>query len=171
MARPRVNTITQDRLRQILHYDPATGIFVWRAPRQLEGRQAGYVEKDGYRYIRVDYSDWKASRLAWLYVYGDPIPDLVDHRNTAKDDDRLENLRAANKSGNGANRGANKNNTSGAKGVTWDKSRQKWQAKIMLNGKTINLGRYSTVEEAAEVHSRASQTAFGEFSRTGDTDT
>lgn len=90
--------------------------------------------------------------------------EFVDHRNTNKLDNRFENLRNASKVDNGGNRGANKNNKSGFKGVDiHDKKRGVWRAQIAYKGKKINLGYYATPEEAALAYNNAAVEYFGEF--------
>lgn len=87
--------ITQDRLRELLHYDPDTGIFTrlvstgWRGK---VGDVAGYKNPDGYLVIMIDYKLYLAHRLAWLYTYG-RFPEVTDHINGVRDDNRIVNLR------------------------------------------------------------------------------
>jgi hypothetical protein len=61
------------------------------------------------------------------------------------------------------NRGKNKNNTSGIKGVTFCKCTGKWRAQIMVNGKTIKIGRFATKEQAAEAYKQKAKEHRGEF--------
>lgn len=88
--------ITAERLRELLHYDPETGIFIWRvnrARRQTAGKVAGSFASQGYWIIGVEGINYKAHRLAWLYVYGEWPKDQIDHLNGIKDDNRISNLR------------------------------------------------------------------------------
>nr|UVX44468.1 MAG: zinc-binding loop region of homing endonuclease [Bacteriophage sp.] len=65
--------LTQDRLKELLHYNHDTGIFTWvqRASKSVRvGNSAGSKNKSGYIDIRIDKSLHKAHRLAWLYIYG-----------------------------------------------------------------------------------------------------
>lgn len=170
MAAPRINGISRERLHEVLSYDPNTGIFRRKVrPRRSHiqiGDKAGSIYPAGYRYINIDGVPYRAIRLAWLYVYGEPLPAEIDHKNTIKDDDRIENLRPVTTSQNQANRPPPRNNTSGIKGVQWQPSRQRWAAFITIRGKAKGLGRFFTREEAAEAYRRASVAAFGEYSRT-----
>ena len=92
----------------------------------------------------------------------------TDHINCDSLDNRKCNLRLATRKQNGSNRRIPKSNTSGYKGVSWDKTTtnrdKKWLARIKVNNRLINLGRYLTKEEAAQVYNQAASQYFGEFS-------
>lgn len=80
----------------------------------------------------------------------------VDHFNNTTLDNTDGNLRIVSRSGNQQNRARNqRNNTSGARGVSWDKRSQKWVAAVVLQGKTKYIGRYGTVEEADQAVKKA----------------
>jgi hypothetical protein len=90
-----IDDLTAARLRELLNYEPATGIFRWRVRRTrkaLAGTQAGYVQvslrsKDtGYRRIRVDGRKYRAGRLAWLWMMGRWPRHNVGHENTVNGD-------------------------------------------------------------------------------------
>lgn len=171
MAKPYNNPIPRERLLEVLNYDQETGVFLWRinpGSGVRAGNRAGSVYSNGYRYIQIDGVPYRACRLAWLYVKGEPVPDEIDHRSTIKSDDRIGNLRKSTTSQNQANRNPLKSNTSGVKGVSWQPTRNRWIAMITVQGKAKNLGRFRTKEEAAEAYRVAAIAAFGEFSRTGD---
>lgn len=89
----------------------------------------------------------------------------MDHRDLDRSNNRWSNLRLASNTENGANRAKGKNNTSGHKGVSWCKNRQKWQAGIKINYRRKALGRFDTKEEAAAAYAVAAQELFGEFAR------
>lgn len=94
----------------------------------------------------------------------DPSID-VDHKNRDGLDNRRCNLRLATRSENLRNRISVKN-TSGFKGVSWDKTRGLWLARIKLDGVARNLGRYATPEEAHAAYCEAAARLHGEFART-----
>lgn len=88
----------------------------------------------------------------------------VDHINREKLDNRRANLRSTTNQMNQANVGLSKNNSSGAKGVSYRPDRKKpWIARIGVNGKRIQIGSFNTKQEAIEAYSIAAREHFGEF--------
>lgn len=159
------------RIRELLDYDPLTGIFRWKSKpdghraKYVAGEIAGSIDKDGYRVICIDYAVYRAHRLAWAMFHDEEPPDYPDHRNLNCDDNRIENLREATNQGNMANGRRRKNNSSGFKGVYWNKKLSKWNACIRVNGTTKWLGSFTTVELAAAAYAGAASQNFGEFAR------
>ncbi len=153
LAPGRQRMLTAEQLREVLDYDPETGVFTHRHThhRVRAGQAAGTPHSKGYRQVNVGGGVYLAHRLAWLYTYGAwPTHDL-DHRNEIKDDNRISNLREATDGLNKQNRSRpQRNNTSGFLGVA--KSRGRWLASIGVGGHLRFLGRYDTPEEAAEVY-------------------
>lgn len=90
---------------------------------------------------------------------------LVDHINGNGLDNRRSNLRIVNRAQNCYNRTVNKGSTSKYKGVHWDKSRNKWRAKLQLNGKCIHIGYYDSEKEAAVEYNKMAVRRFGDFAR------
>jgi hypothetical protein len=159
--------LTAERLRDLLHYDPDTGVWSWlvRQGRACVGATAGWVRADGYRQIRVDGRAYRAHRLAFLYMTGRWPPRLVDHKNVVPGDDRWCNLRPATESQNQHNRGRAATNTSGLKGASFSKHTRKWLAQIAVRGVRKYLGYFDTPEEAHAAYVAASQQHHGEFAR------
>ncbi len=91
---------------------------------------------------------------------------FVDHINHNGLDNQRNNLRICDASQNQQNRGKNKSNLTGYKGVSWDKTRNKWKAQIMINRKQLCIGRYKTAEEAAHAYDKAAKELHGEFAET-----
>ena len=87
----------------------------------------------------------------------------IDHINGNPLDNRKSNLRICTRAENMRNRGAQKNNTSGYKGVGWCKHRKKWHAQIKHNGKQIYIGRYKDKEEAARAYDAKAKELHGEY--------
>ena len=146
-------SITQERLKELLHYDPKTGVFtclVSRRGRVKVGNKAGYTNH-GYVRIRVDTRRYFAHRLAWLYVYGESPPDDIDHINGVRSDNRIANLRLATKAQNCQNRReAHSGSAINLLGVSpW---KGKYKAQIMMGGVTHYLGLYPTIEDAHNVY-------------------
>lgn len=95
---------------------------------------------------------------------GSPRNDLVDHRDGDGLNNRKENLRRCTKSQNMMNRGRQANNKTGFKGVFWDKREQRFAAKICTDKKTVFLGQFKDVEQAACAYNIAALKHHGEFS-------
>lgn len=154
------------RLRDVLAYNANTGDFHWnvklRAGAPPAGTKAGSINSEGYRYIKIDGRQYSAHKLAWLYVYGEWPSKELDHKNRVKDDNRIENLREATISQQRANRFLS-SNTSGRKGVSWNRHAKKWRADIMKAGKRYMLGYFDDPDEAALAYRTAAVRLFGEF--------
>ena len=109
------------------------------------------------------YND-KVGRLH-RYIMNPPEGMVVDHINHNRLDNRRENLRICSPQENSMNAGK-RHNSSGIMGVSWDKENNKWKAQIRINGRNKNLGRFNTIEEAAEARRQAEIEYFGEFAPT-----
>jgi hypothetical protein len=159
--------LTSERMRELIHYDPATGIFTWITSRKGHhaNRIAGKVTNHGYRQIGIERRYYAAHRLAWLWMTGAWPAGDIDHINLDRADNRFVNLREATDSQNQANRLALATNTSGFKGVTWHKKAEKWQAQIQVEGKVYYLGLYPTPEAAHATYAIAAEQHFGQFAR------
>ncbi len=156
--------LTAERLRELLDYDPLTGVFRWRHMRTgvpKSGMAAGTVDDQGYLRIGVDGMRFRGHRLAWLYMTGVWPTDQIDHENGVRNDNKFANLREA-------TRGQNQMNSkswaaSGLKGVVSAKKR--WQAQANWGGKHRYLGSFKTAEEAHEAYCRAAAAQDPEFWR------
>jgi hypothetical protein len=152
-----------------MDYDPETGIMRWRVSGKgiRLGDVAGGMRVDGRWTICIDRGQYLRSRLAYLHFYGKWPEGDIDHKNMIKDDDRIENLREATRSKNCANVPKKSTNTTGFKGVWYDKSKRKWAAEIRYGvNKRKRLGRYDSPEKAYEVYCRAAEELHAEFART-----
>lgn len=158
--------ISQARLKELLVYDPLTGIFTWRVNRYrvTAGSIAGSLSDRGYITIGIcGAKRVKAHRLAWLYMVGE-IPSGIDHKNGNRTDNRWANLRAATQSQNMAN--SSWKRTHPYKGIRKQAWNGRWQARITKEGVRYCLGTFDTQEEAAAAYDAAAKNLFGEFSRT-----
>lgn len=163
--------VSIDRLRQVLHYDPATGHFTWKVMRpsnRLIGTRAGTISTGrtkGYFKISIDGKIYYAHRLAWLYMTGQWPSEQIDHINGIPGDDRFCNLREATHAENQRNCRLPKHNTSGHKGVSWRKAKDKWYAYIKINRRMISLGFFEDFNEATAARAIAAIKYHGEFAR------
>jgi hypothetical protein len=159
--------ITQQRLRDVLGYDPETGVFTWlrtKGSRAVAGSKAGRRARLGYIEIMVDRRRYQAHRLAWLYMTGRHPEHLIDHINMDPGDNRFANLREATHSQNKANALRHRDNSTGRKGV-YRTAGGRYHAMIGVTGKIHCLGTFATVEEAGEAYMTAAREHFGEFAR------
>lgn len=172
---------TAERVRELLHYDPETGIFRWRVDRYsgeyyktLKARAgdiAGAINDKGYRHIRINNRVYKASHVAWVYMTGEwpkTKTFMIDHKDGNKTNDAWDNLRLSTRSQNGCNRGPQRNNSSGYKGVRKcnDKRKKPFHAQITIDGKNISLGYFSSALEGFYAYRRAARRLHGKFART-----
>jgi len=172
--------LTQARLKELLDYDPDTGIFRWRVrPRsdfatlnahgtwntRYAGRQAGVDAGHGYWKIRIDNRGHYAHRLAWLYMIGEYPANLIDHINRNGLDNRLANLRCADRSGNMANTGAHRNNKLGVRGVCRLPSGKYLVQCGPAGAPDRYVGVFSSLQEAGLAFEEASIRRYGEFAR------
>lgn len=163
-----MSQLTQARLRDFLAYDPMTGVFTWRVRRanKKAGDVAGCQNRIGYWVIRVDDKLYTAHRLAWLYMTGGWPGREVDHIDRDRSNNRWKNLRAASRQQNAANRPRQANNSSGFKGVCFQRGANKYRARIQAYGKKQSLGLFDTAEDAHAAYQLAAKRLLGEFAKT-----
>jgi len=157
-----------ERINELLSYDKETGRLHWKAPvaRWIKiGDEAGTYGHCAID-VTIDKIAYRAHRIIWLMVTkNDPGNLLIDHIDGNFHNNRFSNLRLATRRQNQCNQKIRADNTSGAKGVTWDKNRSKWLAQIQVEGKHLFLGRYKTKEEACDAYQKAAHRHHGEFAR------
>ena len=133
-----------------LIYDKVTGVF------SRKGKVAGWVNKNGYRYVSFNGRRKLAHRLAWEFVYGSAPNGEIDHINGNRDDNRIDNLRIATHQENAHNMATPpKHNTSGLLGVSYYKRDRCWSAYIKVNGRKRHIGYYPTAELAHAAYVQA----------------
>jgi HNH endonuclease len=164
-----MSPLTAERLREVLHYDPITGVFRWKISDKLSfiGSIAGTLDIDGYRKITIDRWTYKAHRLAWLYVRDSWPRGEVDHEDTVRDHNWFSNLRDVTTQQNRWNSRTPSTNTSGLKGVSYVKSRRKWRAAIKRDRITYFLGHFASAEEAHAVYAAKAKELHGPFANSG----
>jgi hypothetical protein len=178
-----MNKITQKILKDLVYYDPSIGEFRWKnrdmrwfdsesTMKMWNNRFAntvtGTIRKDGYVKIVINYNQYLAHRLAWLYVYGKWPENQIDHVNGVRNDNRIKNLRECTKQQNCFNSRIPNNNTSGYKGVSFNKRCKKYECYIKHNQVRIHLGRFDNPEDAHTVYCKKAEELFGEFWNNGE---
>ena len=147
--------LTAQRLRELLHYDPETGVFTWRVTasyRRIAGSVAGGQKTSkGYLRVGIDREVYMAHRLVWFHVHGRWPSSDVDHINGVRSDNRLSNLRDVSRSVNLQNRRAS-SKPGRLLGTAWVESRQCWHANIKKNGQVKFLGAFQTEGDAHEAY-------------------
>jgi hypothetical protein len=145
------NPHNYETISKYLDYNPDTGVITWkiqRSNRKKAGDIAGVIDSNGYRRIKFSPKLYLAHRVAWLLYYKEWPQNLIDHINLDVSDNRILNLREATQSQNMMNCTKYKTNTSGIKGVTYNKKRKKWRCYLSLNGVRFQKGEFKTKEEA-----------------------
>lgn len=157
--------LTAERLRELLHYNPETGIFTRVADSQ-SGLSGGHVHwkaragavvgsksKGGHLTVWLDGGARYLHRLAWLHVHGAWPESQIDHINGIRTDNRIENLRDVSHTANAQNRrDANPGSRSGLLGAHWSGARGKWEASIMSNRKKQFLGVFDNPDDAHQAY-------------------
>ncbi len=151
-----------------LSYDPETGILRWNESKR--GRKTGKgglagCWGEGRLFITINGVQCQGHLLAWVIFYGEWPSRLIDHRDMNTSNNRIDNLRLATGSENNANCRKRAHNTSGMKGVGWDKQKSKWYSKISFQRKHYWLGYFDTKDEAHAAYVSAAKKIHGEFAR------
>ncbi len=159
--------MTQSELKERFDYVDDQLVYRDTTRGKAAGTPAGCLVKvrEGYRgYVTINRRRTPRARVVWVYHNGEiPKGLTVDHKNTDPTDDSIGNLRLATSSQQAINRRTNTRNTSGRKGVTWDKSRNYWKATICVNGVVTSLGASKDIEVAIRLREEAELLMFGEF--------
>lgn len=146
--------LTAERLREVLHYNPDTGVFTWVRPPLRGHVKPGMVAasrvSNGYLRVKIDTQPYLLHRLAWFWVHGE-WPVIIDHLNGKPDDNRIANLRNVDHRINMQNKHiAASNSTTGLLGAGAHAGG--WRATIRFEGRNIHLGRFKSAEEAHEFY-------------------
>lgn len=143
--------ITQSDIRKMFSYSQKTGILRWKIKPSKKvqiGDEAGSINSEGYIQVSIHGILYYAHRLIWLGVYGYLPEHDIDHKNRIRHHNWLSNLRETSHQCNLRNTGNPKDNTSGVKGISFDKSRNKWRVRITINQKLNHIGSFVDFDEA-----------------------
>lgn len=160
-------SITQELVKDLFDYKE--GQLYWKkttSNRSIAGNLAGYLSKRGYWRVSIDYKHYYTHRIIFLMFHGH-LPKLLDHIDSNPLNNKIENLRAATSAENVRNSKLRKTNTSGIKGVSWDKQHKKWSVAIMVSGKNYRIGRFKDLELAQLAIAEARNKYHQEFANHG----
>jgi hypothetical protein len=158
------STLTQEYLHSLFYYKDGnlySKINRYKTTIRKNDLIKCYL-KSGYLRTCINYKSYRIHRLIFMMHHG-YLPKQIDHINGIKDDNRIENLRAATQSQNLFNRTLTKSNTSGIKNVTFEQN--KYRVRLRINNKLINFGSYDDLELAELVAIEARDKYHGEFAR------
>lgn len=157
--------LTGSWLERTISYNPETGEWHWikctTHNSNMNGEIAGNVRSDGYRKIRIGGTAYYSGRLAWLWMTGKWPKEEIDHIDRDPSNDKWDNLREATSSDNKCNQRMRSTNTSGFRGISWNKKLCKWVA----YASTSQLGAFDNLEAAIAVRDRAAAQIQGAFAQ------
>jgi hypothetical protein len=167
----RKKKLSRERLAALFLYDPDSGRLSWKVrpgiySKVRPGDRAGCSTHGGYRIIKFDRVPYYEHRVIWTLVTGADPDNQLDHINGDKSDNRIYNLREASGHQNRHNVLLSASNSSGFKGVVWNKRDGNWRSGLRYKGKYLFFGYFDDKIEAAAVYNFHSRRLLGEFSRT-----
>lgn len=163
------NLPTVRQLRQLLSYEPESGVLRWRVTRGSRakvGGVAGSIDADtGYVRITINYRRFLAHRVAWAICHGKWPSAFMDHRDGNRKNNRINNLREANLSQNSRNCSSRRKSTSKYLGVSWHSGKKKWEARISDGTRSHHLGTFDDEFDAARAYNTTALKIHGQFAR------
>ena len=140
--------LTKELVHELFEYKE--GNLYWKIARSNRikvGQIVGCVHEHGYRYTNLNKKPTLVHRLVFLYHHG-YMPEFIDHIDGNRSNNLISNLREATRNQNAHNAKKRKDNTSGIKGIHWDKKRNKWRACFEKNKKNYDAGFFESIEQA-----------------------
>jgi hypothetical protein len=162
--------VTQQMLHDLFEYR-ADGNLIRKHAARGKGNCAGAVvgyrpkvisRQNRYVSTKISGQHWCVHKLIYMYHFGE-MPQQLDHINQNTLDNRIENLRPATSSQNCANRSLFSNNTSGCRGVSWNKRNKKWFVYVDFNKRRKNIGYFDDLDFADLVATEARDLYHGEY--------
>ena len=160
-----INTIEYNLINELFEYKNGF-LFrkIARGKKFKENTQAGRLHPNGYRYVNINKKNYLEHRIIFLMLNG-YLPKEIDHIDGNPNNNKIENLREANHSQNSFNTKIRTDNTSGVKCVAWNKLKQKWTVRMVIDGKRKFLGDYDELAIAKIVADTARLNHHKEFAR------
>jgi hypothetical protein len=154
--------VSQERVLELFRYEDGK-LF-----RRSDNQPVKIYVTKGHRYVRIkfDNREFKLHRIIFLYNKG-YLPDIIDHINGDRYDNRIENLREANTYQNRQNSRIYSTSKSGVKNVYWQANCKKWKVVMSINGKRTDFGMYTDLEEAKQVATSMRDKYFKDFANHG----
>jgi hypothetical protein len=157
--------LTQEYLHTLFDYKDGSLYWKVKTSNRIKiGTKAGTIAKRGNLNININKKLHKAHRLIFMMHYG-YVPKIIDHIDGNPLNNCIKNLRPATELQNHHNMGISKRNTSGIKGVCWDKSKNKWLARCNFDYKAHHVGYFDKIEEAKKSIELYRNYLHGEFAR------
>jgi hypothetical protein len=182
MKKPRKENPSIGHLIECFNYDPMTGRLSWRERPvthfkdehswrvtncKYAGKEIAGADEKGYLRVPIHGKNYRVHRVCFAIYHGRWPDKQVDHIDGDKANNKIGNLREATNSQNQMNRGAAVNNTSGYKGVHFNKAAKKWHAQIRKKGKNIYLGVFDDPHDAYLAYCQAADKIHGQFANSG----
>lgn len=156
--------ITKEIVNNLFEYK--NGQLYWKNHKykSLNGKNAGCLSNDGYLRVRIDKKLYLSHRIIFLFNYG-YLPNFIDHIDGNPLNNKIENLRQATKKENAYNSKIFKTNTSGVKGVSWNKNRKKWHVRLRVDGTSKSFGYFFDIKVAKFIAETMRHKYHKEFAR------
>lgn len=158
--------ITQERLHEMFEYRDGNLYRKISLGRTKSGDKVGFVNGKGYVAVNIDNKCIGLHRIIWMMQHGE-MPLLIDHIDGNRQNNKISNLRLADRFGNAQNKRMHRNNTSGVKGVSWHTKANKWRAQIVCNRQNYDCGLFEDIDDAKEFIGLARDMLHGQFANNG----